>query len=180
MIHFSVSGLDSVSSDFETEKKFIEKQIPVALDMVGAEMKANLQTHIMDDWYHRYSPKQYKRRTDLAALGTALGDEKNMTVERRGQFLYFDYSPTGEHQNDAWHDRDGDELIAWIQQGSGEIPPRPFWNNFLEEQKNGGIIGSFIGGMGEIPVIEEGGDSDVLFDGAEGELENSSGNEMPY
>ena len=172
----SFSGLESIRAEYEIHKSAILSNIPLALGVVGSEMTVGLQRHVMEDWYYVYKPYVYKRRTDDPSLGTPLGDGANISSEVSGHSLTFTYTPTGEHQNGAWSDRHGDELIEWIQEGGTGIPPRPFWNNFLEEQRNGEIMNAFILGMGEkYPVIAEGGDRDLYFDPGESELSANEG-----
>lgn len=136
----TVTGLGTIDSDVTAEIKDISAKIPPALQYIGSEMTANLQKHIKEDWYTPWRPDAYERRTDNPSLGTPLGSTENMHIAVAGpthdQRLTFTYLPTGEHAEEKWHQRDGDELIKWIQHGAGDIPARPFWNNFVSEQEH--------------------------------------------
>ena len=68
------------------------------------------------------------------------------------------------------HPANGDELIAILETGTGydwkcDVPSRPFWTNFAEEQKSDQIMLHFIAGMSPYKVEKTG--EDVLFDGSE-------------
>lgn len=161
----TIEGIESIQQDLNTETTQIYQAIPTALQQVGSDMIATLQKHINDEWYHRYTPRSYKRRTDNPALGTPLGSESNMAYSVSGASLDFTYIPTGEHQNNSWHTRDGDDLIDSIQLGklAGSPPPRPFWNSFVNDEEHNGVINSFISGMkSKYQVIEEGNPRDVI------------------
>lgn len=169
---------DGLDEELEKEIAKIESYIPMALEGVGSEMIWDLQEHIQQDWYEPWKPKEYRRRTVNPSLGTPLGSDKNINVSVKGKSLDFDYSPTGKHVVKAWHTRDGDVLIESIQTGElwGNPPPRPFWNNFVEEQKNEKIMQNFVNYFPkEYKVIAEGGEKDVDFDSGESLLE--AGNE---
>lgn len=171
-ISVGVIGLDAEVND---EIAKIENDIPIALNAVGSEMIKSLQEHIETDWYNAWQPSVYIRRTDVLSYGTPLGSIKNMDVQVLGKrTLDFTYSPTGEYKGPYFeHDRDGDELIESIQTGrlEGEPPPRPFWNNFVEEQKNGAIMNTFSAYMRKHAMVLEGGEKDLQFDGNESMLE---------
>lgn len=143
-----IKGLDK---DLEKEYKAIEKQIPSALQYVGEEMKNSLREHLEKDWYDWYQPKVYKRRTDNPSYGRPLSGDRNFAILSDRNELAFIYSPTGEHAIKKWDERDGNDLIEWLQSnhemGESIIPARPFWNNFVEEQENGAILSNFIRGM---------------------------------
>lgn len=156
IFNVTISGLDTLEKDFADEIFKIEKKIPDALQTVGDQMIANLQTHITNEWYHGYKPKAYKRRSDDSSLGTPLGSEDYMDAKViGGNTLDFVYLPKGDHKNKAWHRRDDDELIESIQTGSlkGDPPPRNFWNSFLYDQERVGIINAFISGMAPDYVV---------------------------
>lgn len=201
-MHFNVTvdGLDTIQPEFNALAGEISGKIPAALQYVGAEMKANLQTHIRLDWYDKYSPLAYERRTDNSQLGTPLGADENISVIVSGNTLNFVYLPSGEWHdekgNDDWHVRDYDELIVWLQhnhdavqekeKSSSEekgaskvesfiIPARPFWNYFVREQKEGGIIAAFRKGMKPYAVVSEAGNPDVIFSSNESFLEADEG-----
>lgn len=163
----SVEVEQSLDDDFQREVGDIRAHFPNALHFIASEMKANLQEHLQSDWYSAYKPKKYQRRTDNTSLGTPLGDEtKNMSDEYPTKdSLEFRYYPTGEHARTLWHQRDGDNLIKWIQTDHNNIPARLFWDNFVDEQKQHGIIDAFVTGMKPFVVIPEG--EDIALDGDE-------------
>lgn len=154
-IGIKIEGLDKEYRDEITE---INNAIPKALERLGSEMAISLKKHIQQDWHDVWKPSKYHRRTDNPSLGTPLGDDKNITiyVDRFTKTMSFLYLPTGEHQEGRFHNgwylggdgarRDTDELITAIQKGelAGNPPPRPFWNNFVEEQQNGEMLSTFI------------------------------------
>ena len=181
----TVSGLETIDEDFELESRKIEKAFPQALQYVGSEMIVSLQKHIFEDWYKPWGPPLiYIRRTDNNSLGTPLGSKENMDVFVDNDSLEFTYEPTGDHAVSDWNSVSGDKLIEIIQTNSGwsypvgvdkigrTIMPRPFWNFFVEEQANSGIIDAFIKGMSPFAtVIPEGVGKDVVFDGGESMLQ---------
>jgi len=81
------------------------------------------------------------------------------------------------------HPVHGDRLIQRIQTGEGydwqppkgedSFPARPFWNNFVEEQKNGAAMDSFAYGFGSnvVDLVREGGNRDIQWGDTEGMLE---------
>jgi hypothetical protein len=170
----TVSGLETIDIDVQKETANIEKKIPSALRVVGAEMIANLQEHIKNDWYSQYKPKKYKRRTDDPSLGTPIGSEEYMDAQVENNTLTFTYEPRGEHKYKGWHNRDNDDLINFLQVGTEYMPPRPFWNNFVQDQRDSGIMNAFSQGMRPYNVIREGIGIDVLFDIGESELNEES------
>lgn len=142
----TVKGLESIDKDFSEQVTHITtKVIPQALTQVGYEMAANLQKHIKNDWYKPWKPKTYPRRTDNPNLGMSIMDKRNMSFGVSNTSLHFFYTPNGEHADKKYHTRDGDELIQSIQEGKlhGNPPPRPFWNNFVDEQINSAISREF-------------------------------------
>lgn len=135
-IKTSIKGLDQ---EILKEIFNIQQATDRALNYVGAEMTQNLQQHLHNDWYLAWKGKSYERRTD-GASGTPLGSLENIDVEpaRYGRLAFY-YTPTGEYpDNTAFHTSDGDDLIRKIQDGdmAGNPPPRPFWDNFVEEQES--------------------------------------------
>lgn len=175
-------GMEIFGLDEDVNKNIskIEKQIPVALNYVGSEMITSLEEHLQEDWYNEYEPQAYRRRTDNPSLGRGLKSNEYIDVNVTGKNLSFIYTPSGEYNGQAFaHERDGDELIESIQIGSelwGNPPPRPFWNNFVEEQKNEKIMTSFAKGISPYVLILEGGEKDILFGNEESILR--SGNEQ--
>lgn len=135
-----------LKEDWDKEIKTIKSHTKTALNNVGADMVDCLQAHIQKDWYEKYNPKIYERRTDDTSLGTPIGssDKEIMNYSATKNSLDFIYTPTGQHQNEEWHDRDGDELIKWLQEehiftnnpyNAVVVPARTFWDNFVEEEK---------------------------------------------
>lgn len=166
-ISFRINGLNE---DFRKEEIEMRGRANVALFDIGIEMQHDLKSILQKEWYSKYTPKQYERRTDNSSLGRPLGDDYNfhinVTPNREGSTLNFMYEPTGEHANQEWYERNGDALIKWIQEEhnyaeteGGEIlstiPARPFWNKFIDEQSKGGIIRKFKYGMLPYYQIEE-------------------------
>ena len=153
----TVEEVEPLEDDLQTERKKIKAQIPVALGYVGSEMKDSLERHLYADWYTGYRSSVYERRTDDPRLGKSITDESNISVTNRGQTLIFDYHPSGLHANPDWSTEGGDPLIERIQNGLWReneiiVPPRPFWNNFVEEQFDEKIMENFIHGM--LPYYE--------------------------
>jgi hypothetical protein len=179
----SIDGFESAYEDLEKERDKIGDASGSGLHMVESEMYESLQRHIREDWYEPWGPpKVYLRRTDDPTLGPPLGDlEKNVNSDVNDLILTFNYSPSGEHENEEWDDREGDELIRVIQFNRGwsypvkedvherRIMPRPFWNNFVEEQFNGLAFDSFSYGFSGrgYDLISEGVGKDLEFTGGE-------------
>lgn len=147
-----------LKEDLEKERQDINRQADKALFSVGVEMKRDLQIILHKEWYERYKPTTYKRRTDNNSLGRPIGGDENFEISVRRQTLEFSFEPIGTHANPEWSERHGDALIEWIQAEhnyseteDGEIikkiPSRPFWNNFLDEQMDGGIMEKFANAM---------------------------------
>ena len=159
-----------LKEDLEKEYNAIKEKVNYALTEMGVEMARDLQSAIHREWYEKYKPRVYERRTDNPEFGTPIGGDENFEetyTDQTKQMLHFAYNPTGKHINPEWSSRNGDDLISWIQNEhnyadneTGEIdftiPARPFWNIFLQEQENGGIMEKFIKAMSpEYKVIEE-------------------------
>ena len=131
------------STDLNIVQIQVNKKIPLALERVGAEMQASLTKHLWNDWYSMYTPKEYLRRTDHPSLGTSILHANTMDIHVNGNSLEFTYTPIGEYpEAPEWHTNDGDRLIESIQTGKlwGNPPPRPFWNNFVNEMAHGDIV----------------------------------------
>lgn len=193
-IDIKVVGLDE---EIKGEIGKINNQIPNALNYVGAEMIVSLKRHIDQDFYNKYSPVAYPRRYTKGLL-----NPENIDVSRKGKKLIFTYTPDGspspKHKESLnWSDdlarylkskgvsgetpifsptRKGDDLIVWGQKehklGATKIPARPFWNQFVEEQKNGKIMENFIAGMQpKYEIITEGTEKDIQFGADESMLD---------
>lgn len=162
LFNVTITEQGSLQNDVNSEVKKIKSQIPKALNVVGSDMIIALQRHLKRDWYDAYTPTAYQRRTDNPALGTPLGADENITTAVMGTDLAFDYAPTGEHRDIPIDEaRHGNALIEWIQARHGEIPERPFWNNFVYEMEKGGIVNSFIKGMQPFNVIKTADDDNI-------------------
>lgn len=183
-IDFQLIGLDE---EVKAECKKISRRIPKALNVVGSEMIENLTQHLNEDFYAKYQPKVYERKYDKG-----LRNKENMVATVSGKKLQFEYIPHKDFGASAeqkskqsdfikfWQsqgvevivkgadERIGDELLVWCQTQhkitDSDIPARPFWNNFVEEQKNSGIMEAFTRGMQPYNVIREYGSNDLDFD----------------
>lgn len=187
---FTVSGIETFSREVNDFAKGVKEKIPIALRLIGANMIKDLQKHIMTDVYEAYEPISYPRRFLFPQFGISIYDERNMDVSVDGTRLIFAYNPSGEHsglKKDSlnWdkesaispgsepliaNPHNGDDLISVIETGTGydwkcDVPPRPFWTNFAEEQKSDQIMLHFITGMSPYKVEKTG--EDVVFDGTE-------------
>lgn len=185
---FTINSID-FSPDFEKDiQSQVKPYFSHALDYVGSEMIVNLQDHIRRDWYEKWgSPKQYIRRSDSPEYGTPIGSQENMDSHVYGDKLIFTFEPDTEHgYDDSWSGSSAnsqvtpDDMIRIIQSNSGwrypvnkdihgrTIMPRPFWNNFVDEQENEKIIESFAAGIShDFTVIPDGAGKDVILDGTE-------------
>lgn len=165
------TNVEGVREDINEEKKEIEISSLIALSEVGEDMKLCLQEHIHNDWYEKWGePREYQRRTDDPSLGTPIGDISNMESYVLKSGLRFRYNPKGNHKNEKWSIQNGDDLIRIIQDNLGwkwkptedtegrMIMPRPFWDNFVEEEETR-ALSSFINALrkvnGEIDIVEE-------------------------
>lgn len=183
-IDIEVVGLEE---EFDTHVANIKKIIPTALNAVGSEMILNLKKHIQEDFYNEYSPVAYRRRYDENGL---LDDNNMDAQTIDKNILYFTYTPKGVPMGKLkdslnWSEdlenylksvnktgespffssvRNDDDLIRWGQTahdiGTKHIPARPFWNNFVEEQKNEKIMQTFVNAFAKTPyqIIETGND----------------------
>ena len=185
LFRVTISGIEGLKQELNQEVLNISTTASNALLLVGAEMRNRLKFHIVNDWYYQYLPEEYIRRTDLPQYGTPLGDDKNIDDVVTGLKLEFSYEPTGKHSVERWHARDGDELIEFIQLGTLKIPPRPFWNNFVDEMQIGAIIKAFADAMHPYNLIYD--NDDVEFADGESMLaggiqifENTMEAELPF
>lgn len=128
----------------------------VANEVYG-DMKDSLQEHIRTDVYSEYKPKVYKRRREYAGFGPALINIDRNSVPiikpgKGGAQVGIIYMPSGEHERERWHTADGDDLIGriekkdppytWDAKKRKPIPPRPFWQNFVDEMVGSGFAAS--------------------------------------
>ena len=154
-VKVSIQNLDSIGTSMSQAISEIQKELPSLLQMIGTEMKYALQRHIQEDWYVPYTPSVYLRRTDNPELGTPLGSEENMSFEVEGNRLTFTYNPQNGHRYPRWDNgASGAFLVDILQEGSGggwdgTIPPRPFWDNFEQEQFDVGIPNAFMAVFGD-------------------------------
>lgn len=182
-----VLGLFSVTTKWEGSlEQEVEAHVPrikdaanMALHSCESEMSASLLEHIKNDWYDAWGePLVYKRRSDNDDYGQGLMDPDNITPNVNGLTLTFLFTPNAKHSAKNWsRDLSSDELIEVIQTNSGwkyeptedrrgrKIMPRPFWNNFVEEQRNGMLFGAFESGFGGrgYDLEREGGTKDLDF-----------------
>lgn len=156
-----VDGIESIDNDFRQFMNTLIVDMFDALPKVMDDAKENLEQHIETDVYKAYSPKVYKRRSENEGLGTPLnymespnvkiispaggkvGDKLQVTTK-----LY--YNPTGNHSVKKWHGVDYNELISRIEKkdpayhwGNDDVPPRPFWQNFVTDMVDGNGLESF-------------------------------------
>lgn len=143
ILKITVRGANSIVKDVNEIIPDISAQAESALRIVGREMRESLSSEIIPrEVYEKYQPVEYIRRSEDPSLGTPLNAVTSppfgYLVERDGREmnLKFFYLPDGRHKVQEWHSRDEDTLIKWLQEGVPEkgIPPRPFWEIFLEEQ----------------------------------------------
>lgn len=162
-LSISIQNTEAVLHGFDAQLQGVRQAIPSALKNVEKEMIDTLKKHIQEDWYYGYTPRQYIRRTDHKSLGTPIGSDDSIGTAVGYDELVFLYSPSGEHENAEWYQRDGDDLIKWIQQSHDNVPARPYWNRTVQELENGGIMQAFISGMAEEGqiVVPEGGQADL-------------------
>lgn len=145
MFKVTVQGLEELDEELDGEVDKIQKQIPSALQLVGTEMINSLRESIKENVYERYAPREYIRRTD-GDVYPPLESTDYMEYSVRGNTLEFGYFPSGEHENAEWYERDGDDLIKWLQKSHGRVPARPFWEIFLAQQETESVT-AFAEGM---------------------------------
>lgn len=157
-------GITIEASGFESIKKeadliFTARVARELANVVYADMKDALESHIKEDVYWEYTPKKhgYERRSEDPRRGTSLiaAVEDEDYTKQLEPYDYsvgavvagLSYEPTGEHENRWWSDTDGDELIGRIEKKDpkynwepkdGSLKKRPFWQNFVEEMIEGG------------------------------------------
>lgn len=176
MLDFTITGIESITKDFEALTPRINRAVSAGLNAVSSDMMAALKNHIELDVYAAYDPKDYLRRSDNPQYGTPLNSNDNIGAVVVDNTLIFGYAPTGEH---ALYDEEinDDELIRVISLAEGyqwdvgkrKIPPRPFWHNFLSEMIYGKQAElSLVGGMNnadkDLKVVQTG---EIIADGNE-------------
>ena len=159
-----VTGLETIDQDWQKIYEEIKDQLQTSSYFLMDSMTDVLTKHINEDVYDVYNPKRYERRKDDPSLGTPLNSQKNMTgigpetssssigIEVR---TGLEYHPTGEHDVMEWHTADDDELIGRIENSyppydwpKGVPKRRLFWQNFVEEMIEGGVLeSSFMSAM---------------------------------
>jgi hypothetical protein len=166
-----ITGLETIEKDYSEEEISIRKQIPKALGIVGSVMINSLQEHVARDVYNQYEPNDYERRIGRNGKYAPIESQEYMDYSILDDTLTFSYEPHGDHWESRWHKRDGDNLIVSIQTGNlaGKPSPRPYWNRFVSEMENGGILSSFASGMKPFTLQADG--NDVIFSGNESMLE---------
>lgn len=187
ILNVTVTDDGSLAKDINKKVGQVIKASEDGLKAVGSEFIHNLQTHIREDWYEPWGePRQYKRRTDGGGgIGEPLGSEKNMSADVRGLTLDFTYTP---ESNWIGYPISGDALIDIIQTDGWKtliptfdkkmrmIMPRPFWDNFVKEEKAWRAFDAFRNGfttskkLDEYQFLVEGGKNDIVFDDNDGDL----------
>lgn len=178
----TITGLDGIRKDVYRVKKSLKQPINNGLTMMGDAMVAPLQRHIEEDWYDKYVPVEYKRRTDHPEFGRPMGDSANMQTTVQDGALLFDYSPLTEHRyREDWDDHDPDLLIYRIQNNDKwkwqpRCKERPFWRNFVDELQNSNTLSyAFRAGFGDVENVKlvfEGKGKDIVFEPNEGEIKS--------
>lgn len=161
----------------------MKKPIQRGLQTAATTFAPVLRQHIADDWYDAWGPpRKYLRRTDYPEYGESLYAQVEEATVRDGS-VEFVYLPNGQHRLSG-ESASGDELIRIIQNNSEweykptydrqgrEIMPRPFWNNFVEEMKDGILMDAFEYGFtsGGWSMIREGGSKDMQWANGESML----------
>lgn len=154
------TGIDDFDKQLRGYLNTLISEIDSAISDTMLDAKDALRKHIREDVYSEsvYSPKVYRRRSEHKGLGTPLdylekpnaqiippsGGNVNghLVVTSR---LY--YNPTGEHKKAKWHTADHSDLIGRIEKksppytwGQDQVPPRPFWQNFINEMVGDGEL----------------------------------------
>lgn len=176
-------------------QKEVEKELSVQIygktvvpvsQGVFAEMRDALEEHIKSDVYAEWEPSKYLRRSEHTGMGTSLLEsaENAQAIYKKDGYKWTSglrYEPTAEHDNPEWSDPDmePDRLIGRIEKKippyiyepiRGEIPKRPFWQNFVTEMIEGGRLARTVETILKEKGIAEPGDSirDVLREESDG------------
>ena len=168
MAEIHINGNGTLEQDLVLFQAELAKRVGNAMNDVGADMQDALARHIETDVYNKYSPIQYQRRSENHGLGTPLNDmQANSHIYNKGAGVTIEYKPTGAHENASWNTANGDDLIGRIEKknppyfkkAQGKVPLRPFWQNFVDEMVDDGMLENFFAAamrrQGE-QVIEEG------------------------
>lgn len=166
----TVQGQQTLTDEVNAEIQKIDSAIAPAMYIMGSEFEQMLNARLRQDWYDAYKPHKYPRRTDSPIFGDGLMSEeyKDYNVEETKSYtgrqskrrLTFTYEPSGQHAIEEYHTRDKNALIRSIETGKlfGNPPPRPFWENFVDELATGDVMDIFITAMKPYEVILDGED----------------------
>lgn len=181
-VTITVKGWNTVENELKDVLYEMKKPIRRGLETAAMAMAPALKQHIADDWYDAWGPpKKYLRRTDYPEYGPGLYEQVEEAVVKDDSVL-FEYLPSARHSLEIdpetrYVPEGGDELINIIQYNRGwldppnldrqgrHIMPRPFWNNFVEEMKNGLLMDAFEAGFssGGWSMVREGGAQDMAW-----------------
>lgn len=151
-MEININGGGTLEQDVAAFQLALGKLVGSAMNDVGTDMQDALARHIETDVYEAYSPVSYKRRSENGGLGTPLNDmNANSHIYNHGAGVSIEYKPTGGHANEAWHTADGDALTRrletksppYFKRAQGRVPPRPFWQEFVDEVVDGGMAEHF-------------------------------------
>lgn len=170
----TIKGMDGLDKELSDALYEMKKPIQRGLQNAAMTFAPALKQHIADDWYDAWGPpRKYLRRTDYTKYGESLYSQVDEATVHDG-YVDFVYLPNGQHRLYG-ESASGDDLIRIIQNNSGwefkpsydrqgrEIMPRPFWNNFVEEMKDGILMDAFEYGFtsGGWSMVREGGSKDM-------------------
>ena len=148
MFSFQVKEEGSLRQDLEAMTPEIDKGIYYGLTTVAADLPPLLQQHVRDDVYDEYAPDKYLRRSEYPEYGVPIDDIRNMYSKAypQSRHMVFQYFHKGAHSlyddNPTYPQYiSGDELLDVLESGSGyswevgkkNIPPRPYWSNFVTD-----------------------------------------------
>lgn len=163
MFKFSLSGIETIDTDFLTCRGCIRNARDIALRAVDRDWRDRLKEHIQKDVYDEYETRVYERRSENTLLGLPLESEERMVTDiqdfsasRTKLMLFYEPSTRNERYSPNTEFSFGDYMIEVIEIGYGyhfqaeEIPARPFFSNMLEEEFDDGLTEfSFVGAMNE-------------------------------
>lgn len=142
-MRIDVSGIETIDEDW----KEIQQQLILAVSQATSNgsntvdtMKDLLEAHIQHDVYDVYRPKAYTRRSEnnFGSQYPPLKDiEANAFTFEKGAGVTIDYKPSGDHPNPEWAERDGDELVKFIETTPSRPFPRPFWQKYVDDVVDG-------------------------------------------